>query len=65
MKQITRNWQKPCNLMNTNWKEMISKVYEMEKITMTLRNNIDTFKRRWKLWKKYILRLNENILDSN
>lgn len=61
MKQITRNWKKPCIFINTKWKEMIAKVYEMEKITMTLRNDIDSFERRWKLWKRYIERLNENI----
>lgn len=55
IKQITNNWLKPCNLIHTKWKDLICKVYEMEKITMRLRNKAEEFESRWETWKQYLV----------
>lgn len=43
IQQFTRNWLKNDNLNNHKWKDLVTEIYEMEKISMRIRNQIHIF----------------------
>lgn len=53
-KMITISWLKPLPPTVEQWKERLTKVYTMEKITACLNLTMDHFKRRWDPLKVHI-----------
>lgn len=53
IKQITRNWLKDNNLINSQLNNLVNEIYGMEKTTMRIRNQMYIFEERWEQWVKY------------
>ena len=56
-KNITRHWLGPETPKLEDWADIVCEIYVMEKITFSLRLQMDRFKKLWLNWVAYARRM--------
>lgn len=62
-KAITRHWLLPESPTTQEWLEIVYNIYVMEKITFSLRLQINTFRNIWSKWTDYVRLLHPIFIE--
>lgn len=62
-KTVTRHWLLPDSLSIEEWADIVNEIYIMEKITFSLRLQMDRFKKLWSEWVYYAQQSQANFME--